>query len=196
MAQPRSAPDWRVNQEDFQVSLVWGAQVLQRIARQVRSAENRLAQAEKVATLASAYAQMPWPEAAVDEAWRTLLLAQHHDCWIVPYNGRPGDTWADKVRRWTDATRQTSDEIIDRSAGSLLARAGEGAPYSVTVLNTLAGTRTGLVSVALPADWHGPIATVWDRAGRQRPSQIMVATGNGKSYSRPRRRRWATGPFG
>jgi alpha-mannosidase len=83
VALPRLAPDWRVSQEDFQVSLVWGAQVLQRIAQQVRGAENRLAAAEKLATLASVYGQMPWPAAALDEAWRTLLLAQHHDCWIV-----------------------------------------------------------------------------------------------------------------
>ncbi|MGO8676150.1 MAG: glycoside hydrolase family 38 C-terminal domain-containing protein [Limisphaerales bacterium] len=177
VAAPPLAPDWRVSQEDFQVSLVWGAQVLQRVAQQVRSAENRLVVAEKLATLASACSQTPWPEAAVDEAWRTLLLAQHHDCWIVPYNGRPGDTWADKVRRWTDATRQTSDEIIDRSAASVLSRAGEGASCSVTVFNTLAVARTGLVSVALPADWHGSAATVWDKAGHQLLSQMIGGNG-------------------
>jgi alpha-mannosidase len=32
-----SAPNWRLSQEDIQVSLVWGSQVLQRIAQQVRS---------------------------------------------------------------------------------------------------------------------------------------------------------------
>ncbi|SPE60876.1 Glycosyl hydrolase 38 domain protein [Verrucomicrobia bacterium] len=180
VAVPRVAPDWRVTQEDFQVSLVWGAQVLQRIAQQVRGAENRLAQAEKLATLAWVYGHTPWPEAALDEAWRTLLLAQHHDCWIVPYNGPPGDTWADKVRRWTGTTRQISDEIIDRSTGSAPSGAGEGESSAVRVFNTLALARTGLVSVALPAAWRGSAATVWDSAGRQLPSQMVGGSGQGE----------------
>jgi alpha-mannosidase len=173
VAVPRVAPDWRVSQEDFQVSLVWGAQVLQRIAQQVRGAENRLAIAEKLAILASVYGQTPWPDAALAEAWRTLLLAQHHDCWIVPYNGRPGNTWADKVQRWTDATHQICDEIVDRSTRSSSSGVGEADTYAVRVFNTLAAARTGLVNVALPVAWRGSAATVWDGAGRQLPSQMI-----------------------
>ena len=41
----------------------------------------------------------------LDEAWRTLMLAQHHDSWIVPYNGlNKFGTWADQIKRWTDET--------------------------------------------------------------------------------------------
>ena len=147
-----SAPNWRLSQEDIQVSLVWGSQVLQRIAQQVRSAENRLVMAEKLATLASLQAQAPWPEIALDEAWRTLLLSQHHDCWIVPFNGRRGDTWADKVRNWTDGTRQASEGIISQSTAALLALA-TGHHHAVVVFNTLGTARTNLVSVDLPTDW-------------------------------------------
>jgi alpha-mannosidase len=38
--------DWRFSQEDVKPGLMWGAQVLQRIARQSREAEHRLLLAE------------------------------------------------------------------------------------------------------------------------------------------------------
>jgi hypothetical protein len=41
-----------------------------------------------------------------------LLLSQHHDCWIVPYNGKPGNTWADKVVKWTGATNRIADSVV------------------------------------------------------------------------------------
>jgi alpha-mannosidase len=177
VVQPRSAPAWRVSQEDIQVSLVWGAQVLQRIAQQVRGAENRLAMAEKLATLAFVYGQTPWPEASLDEAWRLLLLAQHHDCWIVPYNGRRGETWADKVRRWTDETHHASEEVIGQSTSALMPHSKAGTGYAVRIFNTLGVARTNLVSLALPDAWDGPGAGVWDGTERQLASQAVGDNG-------------------
>jgi len=110
--------DWRLSQEDVLVGLMWGAQVLQRIARSVRHSENLLIQAEKMAAMAGVWKGAPWPGTSFDEAWRTLMLSQHHDCWIVPYNGKPGDTWADKVQRWTGGTDARADSIIRSSSGS------------------------------------------------------------------------------
>lgn len=112
------AIDWRFSQEDVLVGLMWGAQVLQRIARSVRHSENLLVQAEKMAAMAGVWKGMAWPSSTLDEAWRMLLLSQHHDCWIVPYNGKPGDTWADKVRRWTGGTDARADSVIRLAAGS------------------------------------------------------------------------------
>ncbi|HEY0611017.1 MAG TPA: glycoside hydrolase family 38 C-terminal domain-containing protein [Chitinophaga sp.] len=114
IAERQDARLWKLNQEDIQVSLVWGAQVLQRIAQQVRSAENKLAAAEKYAAMRTLYEHQPWPQQALDTAWKSLLLAQHHDCWIVPYNGRKGDQWIDKVKRWTDLTLAVSDSILQQ----------------------------------------------------------------------------------
>jgi alpha-mannosidase len=114
IADRQHATLWKLNQEDIQVSLVWGAQVLQRIAQQVRSAENKLAAAEKYAAIRTLYDHQPWPQRALDTAWKSLLLAQHHDCWIVPYNGRKGDQWIDKVKRWTDMTLAVSDSILQQ----------------------------------------------------------------------------------
>ncbi|MBS1604689.1 MAG: glycosyl hydrolase, partial [Bacteroidetes bacterium] len=111
------ATDWRFSQEDVLVGLMWGSQVLQRIARSVRHSENLLVQAEKMAAMAGEWRGMSWPAGTLDEAWRGLLLSQHHDCWIVPYNGKPGDTWADKVRRWTGGTDARADSVIGVAEG-------------------------------------------------------------------------------
>ncbi|MBN9384631.1 MAG: glycosyl hydrolase [Chitinophagaceae bacterium] len=105
---------WKFSQEDVLVSLMWGAQVLQRIARSVRSTENVLVQSEKVAAMRCIGGGDTWPGDSLDAAWRTLLLSQHHDCWIVPYNGKAGDTWADKVARWTGHTRKIAEGVIYR----------------------------------------------------------------------------------
>ncbi|HXO74331.1 MAG TPA: glycoside hydrolase family 38 C-terminal domain-containing protein, partial [Puia sp.] len=66
---------------------------------------------------------------------RTLLLSQHHDCWIVPYNGKAGDTWADKVVKWTGNTNRYSDSVIGVAAGAV------GGPC-VKVFNTTGVRRT------------------------------------------------------
>lgn len=171
VAQSQPTLDWRVSQEDIQVGLVWGAQVLQRLAQQVRRAENRLVMAEKLATLAGAYGRVPWPGAQLDEAWRGLLLAQHHDCWIVPYIGSRGNTWADKVERWTTGVCQTSEEIIRQATAALAPPPGTNGPYSIRVFNTLGVARTNLVQVPLPAGWNGVSAEVRDAAGRPVASQ-------------------------
>ncbi|RPD41232.1 glycoside hydrolase family 38 C-terminal domain-containing protein [Chitinophaga barathri] len=155
VADKQNAEPWKLSQEDINVSLVWGAQVLQQIAQQVRSAENKLAAAEKYAAISALYDQRPWPRQALDTAWKSLLLAQHHDCWIVPYNGRKGDTWIDKVKRWTDMTLAVSDSILHQS--------GNGSEY-VRVVNTTALDREEWVT--LPYKKEGWLK-VTDNKGKQ-----------------------------
>lgn len=137
----RAPQNWRLTQEDILPGLMWGAQVLQRIAQQVRRSENKIIQAEKLAALANIWQGTRWPQNSFGDAWRTLLLSQHHDCWIVPYNGKQGDTWADKVVRWTGFTNQISDSIIKTATQQL---SGNGNAY-VRVFNTTAIERNELV---------------------------------------------------
>ena len=126
----RPTEDWKFSQEDVLVSLVWGSQVLQRIAQQVRAAENKLIMTEKLAVLANHYAGTVWPADGLDGGWRNLILAQHHDCWIVPYNGRVGNTWADKVTRWTGETVAASEEIMQQATADLSGgRAAQAAAF-------------------------------------------------------------------
>lgn len=171
VASQKPAHDWNVNQEDIQVSLVWGAQVLQRVAQQVRSAENRIVMAEKMATLANVLKKTAWPGEQLDEAWRTLMLSQHHDCWIVPYNGRPHNTWADKVADWTSGTCAAANEIINRSATALASEGSNHTALAIRVFNTIAAERSGLISIALPGTWSNAPAKVLDIDGREIPSQ-------------------------
>lgn len=157
--------DWKVSQEDILVSLVWGSQVTQQIAQRVRAAENNILRAEKIAVINKLTNGTAWPSAGVDSAWRTLLLSQHHDCWIVPYNGKKGDTWADKVIGWTGNTNHLADSIANTSLGS------KG--NAVTVVNTQGNSRTGLVSIAIPAQLKGKGLLVKDAAGKVIASQIV-----------------------
>ena len=175
VAPPKPAQDWRFSQEDIQVSLVWGAQVLQRIAQEVRAAENRMVMAEKMATLAGVDQNVPWPGDTLDEAWRTLLLSQHHDCWIVPYNRRGNETWADKVANWTDGTRHHSDEVLANSLTALASPQTNAGQYFIRVFNTLAGTRTESASVTLPDGWRGDSTSIRDLASREIPVQSVSA---------------------
>ena len=95
---------------------MWGTQVMQRLAGEVRVAENAIVRAEKMAAYARLYKGMEWPTERIDEGWRTLLLSQHHDCWIVPYNQLQGKkTWAETVTDWTGVTIQNSRQIIDNA---------------------------------------------------------------------------------
>jgi alpha-mannosidase len=137
----REAKDWHFSQEDVLVGLMWGAQVLQRIAQSVRNSENKIIQAEKLAAMATVWKVAGWPEDSFSEAWRTLLLSQHHDCWIVPYNGKQGDTWADKVVKWTAFTNHISDSITQAVTKQVSGKAGK----YVRVYNTTAVERNELI---------------------------------------------------
>lgn len=137
----KATQDWHLSQEDLLPGLMWGAQILQRIAQAVRHSENKIIQAEKLAAMATIWKNTSWPENSFSDAWRTLLLSQHHDCWIVPYNGKQGDTWADKVVRWTGFTNQICDSITKTVTQQL---SDNGNAY-VRVFNTTAVERNELV---------------------------------------------------
>ncbi|MEO6148892.1 MAG: glycoside hydrolase family 38 C-terminal domain-containing protein, partial [Mucilaginibacter sp.] len=137
--------DWKFSQEDVLVSLVWGSQVMQHIAQQVRVSENKIIMAEKIAAINKIYNNAAWPQTGFDEAWRTLLLSQHHDCWIVPYNGRNGNTWADKVVKWTAVTNHVADSVITAIYPTLT-----GKFNNIRVYNTSGTTRSEWVSINAP----------------------------------------------
>ncbi|QRR01332.1 glycoside hydrolase family 38 C-terminal domain-containing protein [Dyadobacter sandarakinus] len=168
----QAGQDWHFTQEDMQVSLVWGSQVLQKIAQQVRVSENKIIMAEKMAAFNKIYNHTPWPQARIDEAWRTLMLSQHHDCWIVPYNGKKGNTWADKVVVWTDTTDQISDRII--TAGAQKNPNAGGQEY-VSVYNTTGNPKTGNVALQLPGGMDANAFTLTDHKNREVPVQPGAA---------------------
>ena len=116
IADRSKAIDYRMTQEGVKVALVWGSQVMQRIGQQVRHAENMLLDAERIGAARYVLTGVKPDQAAIDEAWRTLMLAQHHDSWIVPYNRLNNQgTWADNIALWTDATCHKAGRIIGAS---------------------------------------------------------------------------------
>lgn len=173
VATQKTLPDWKFSQEDVQVSLVWGAQVLQKIAQQIRVSENKIIAAENLAAMAKVYKNINLPQVDFDEAWRGLLLAQHHDCWIVPYNGKKGFTWADNVRTWTTATDRVADRSVLQSIQSLSPDYSVKGDYFIRVFNTLGYKRSELVKAILPADIDPSSIAVTDNNGTEIQSQLI-----------------------
>ena len=188
---------WRFSQEDVLVSLMWGSQVLQKIAQQVRSAENRIIMAEKLAAMAATLQGTPWPQSSFDSGWRTLLLSEHHDCWITPYNfSRTGDgihaeprtfstkrgstTWAGRVALWTDNTRQISDTSMAQSVNAMTSGTASERTF-IHVFNTAGMERRELAKVPLPVGWNPKYVMVVDDRDREAPSQVIPGSGTNGS---------------
>ncbi len=166
IADIKNAPAWRFSQEDVLTSLVWGSQVLQRLAQQVRAAENNVVEAEKIAVINKLSDATAYPTVRLDSAWRTLLLSQHHDCWIVPYNGKKGDTWADKVKSWTGHTKAICDSIINGTEKI------SGSGY-VKIYNTSGTTRSEWVTYMITDASKRIKLTVADHQNKSVPMQLI-----------------------
>lgn len=172
----KTCDDWRFSQEDVHPGLVWGSQVLQTIARQVRHTENNLIVTEKLGSIAALESGFRYDQSALDEAWRTLMLAQHHDSWIVPYNRlNEKGTWADNIALWT----KSSDAICSALSSDCIAAFSKGRGSDrrlyVKVFNTLGFDRVEAVSVRLPDGFTG--ADVKDVDGNNVKSYIYEEDG-------------------
>ena len=161
---------YKMSQEDVLGGLVWGSQILQKLAREVRHAENKLVMTEKTGALLSLATGKAPEQALIDEAWRTLLLSQHHDCWIVPYNrlNRRGN-WADNVTLWTEASAENCDSAIDAMVAFDL-NAGASV-IQIGVVNTTAFSREETVRAEVPAGWPDSFR-ITDASGREVPYLI------------------------
>ena len=163
-----SNDDWKVSQDDFRVALMWGSQVLQQIARRVRVGENRIVMAEKMAAMANISCGYTYESERLDEAWRTLMLSQHHDSWIVPYNRlNKKHTWAEEIACWTGKTLRLSDEIIEEA----VAKDCDVSPESpgknrIRIYNTTGTARHEVVDVFLPCDFGSKGVSVYDAENR------------------------------
>jgi alpha-mannosidase len=159
--------NYRLSQEDIRVSLMWGSQVLQRIARQVRQSENNLVMTEKMGVIAHLSNGYHYRQENLDEAWRTLMLAQHHDSWIVPYNRlNKRRTWADEIYKWTTSTNTLCGGIITEAVNSFSVSEAGGQGLYLRIYNTLGIPRREMVSAALPEGFANVSLTVTDAAGK------------------------------
>ena len=174
---PKVIPDkWDFTIEDVKPGLVWGAQILQKLAREIRVTENRIIMAEKIAAFSSIFNSTPYPETKFDLAWRNLMLAQHHDCWIVPYNGRPGGNWATNVTEWTGESNHIADIVIADACRSI-SGSNSDSKY-ITVFNSLGCPRRAKAALNLPDTIKATEYQVQDLNGEPVPSQI-ISNGDG-----------------
>jgi alpha-mannosidase len=153
IALKKDVPAWNFTQENVQVSLVWGSQILQKLAQNVRRTENHLVMAEKLQAIQAVYQGVKTEKDQFKNAWENLLLAQHHDSWIVPYNIVDRSkklNWADQVKIWTDNANRLSDSVL--YAGKI-PDSNEVAndASAISVYNTVAQRRREVVQVGYDA---------------------------------------------
>ncbi len=140
-----------------------------------RAAETAIMDGERLATLAWLHGA-PYPDAALDKAWRQLVFGAHHDA----ITGTESDQvyldllggWREAYERGDEARRDAlrhlaglvdTSGISDASENSPLAGSLESAhARAIVVFNTLARPRDGLVTVTLRCPRPG---TAWLEVG-------------------------------
>ncbi len=162
--------DYRMSQEDVRTSLMWGSQVLQLIAQQVRHSENKVVMTEKIGAMLGLTSGARLDQSLIDESWRTLMLAQHHDSWIVPYNHlNDRGTWADNIGLWTASADANCDKALD----GMIAEGNTGSKsYSINVFNTEGFSRSAVVSVEIPSALQGENLSLKTAKGRKVPFAV------------------------
>ena len=170
-----SSDNLHFSQENMLVNLMWGSQVLQKIAQEVRTSENKIVMAEKIAAMATIENNYAPLQTSLDEAWRTLMLAQHHDSWIVPCNRlHKNRTWAQEITLWTNKTNKISDNTIKEAVKTYDSDNGLSSRdlSFVKVYNTLATKRSELVTITLPAANIRQGLAVYDSKKKRIPSSL------------------------
>lgn len=162
--------NYHFSQEDVLVNLVWGSQVLQKIAQEVRISENNIVMAEKIAAMANIDNNYTPSQKNIDEGWRTLMMAQHHDSWIVPYNRlNKKNTWAQEIVLWTNNTNNISDNIIINATNSYTSE-DKSHPDNlgyIRVYNTLGVKRSEVVRLTLPSNLINKKIEIYNSKNKQ-----------------------------
>ena len=175
----KTSRDWRFGMEDIRCALPWGEKTLQKIARQVRSAENRLIVAEKIASLATIRAQQHYPAEDLQTAWDKTLWSQHHDCWITATTRTDRDAWAFQVAAETWDAESVCTEIINRSLDRLVGTSSPQPSASeprnfVHVFNTQAHDRSTPIEVNVATPIGARSVYIRDTTGKAVPSQFEI----------------------
>jgi len=137
-----------------------------------KQAENQLLSAETVALvsgmLGRPYAQWDvYPEWELRQAWRNLLLAQHHD--VDECEGLCGDVGKLYYRNSLELSRL----VLERNLKHIAARVSGDA--ELVVFNPLGWSVDGCVTATVPADRVKP--AIQDDAGRTLPVQTLSSDG-------------------
>jgi alpha-mannosidase len=173
----KPSKQWRFTPEDILTTLPWGEKTLQAVAQQVRSAENRILAAEKLAAMACLEKGSPWPAAQLRAAWDSLLWAQGHDAWITATTRTGRQAWAFQVASGTLASEDAADAIIAESARALSTGAPSTEPQPlgpqwIRVMNTLGVERHDLAELSIATDRGTRSLRLSDATGKEIVCQI------------------------
>lgn len=176
----KTTRDWRFGIEDIRCALPWGEKTLQKATQQVRSAENRLIVAEKMASLAAIWGKQRYPVIDLRTAWDKTLWSQHHDSWITVTTRTGRDAWAFQVAAETWDAEGACKEIIDRSLDHLSGTSSSVSPsaqdrYFIHVFNTQAHDRHGFVELDLATEKGTKSLCVRDSSGKIIQSQFEIS---------------------
>ena len=161
-------------QESFLPGLMWGSQVLQKLSQEVRDSENNMVMAEKMNAMNYIMGEKAVNDSLLRKAWYGLALSQHHDSWIVPYNGLfPGKTWAQAIEEWTKATDNIAIGIIQQA----LVNDGQGEPTLIRVVNTTSMPREELIEALLPIEYYWKNMVVIDEQNKETPAYVYLKEG-------------------
>ncbi|MCS6829133.1 MAG: hypothetical protein NZ749_00665 [bacterium] len=135
-----------------------------------KQAENQLLSAESFALasgmLGRPYAQWDvYPEWELRQAWRNLLLAQHHD--VDECEGLCGDTG----KLYYHDSLELSSMVLERNLKHIAGRVSN--EPDVVVFNPLGWAQSGVAIATVPADSVKP--SIVDDTGRAVPVQVVAA---------------------
>ncbi len=137
-----------------------------------KQAENQLLSAESFALvsgmLGRPYAQWDvYPEWELRQAWRNLLVSQHHD--VDECEGLCGDTG----KLYYRDSLELSGMVLERNLRHIARRVGGEA--DMVVFNPLGWTRNGIATAEVPAS--NAKGSVVDDSGRKVPVQTLASDG-------------------
>ncbi len=170
--------DWHFSQEDILCTLPWGEKTLHVMAKQVRDAENKIVQAEKLSAMANVFSGFKYPVKKLTEAWDQLLLSQHHDAWICAKTREGRNNWAWQAGAETWISEELCNRVMDEAIASmnkdgLSGTQADKTSRSIKVFNTLGGRRKTSAEKHIALLPGTRSISVKNHLGREVPFQII-----------------------
>jgi alpha-mannosidase len=165
------------SQEDVQVALPWGNRIFQEMLRNVRNAENRILQTEKLLSIAeSQNGDMEKGRLLLEEAWEMLMQAQHHDGYICATCGEGTRMWAFQSNALTAGCCSRLDNITDLAMEAVSGKQCTEIPSEkdiwLRVYNTVGNPRVSQAEVTLGLDFGTRSLKVYDENDNEILSQL------------------------
>lgn len=166
-----------LSQEDVLTALPWGNRILQEMLRNVRHAENRILQVEKLLAIAEAErGEREECRSLLEQAWKKLMQAQHHDGYICATCGEGTRMWAFQSNALVTDCCSIIDEITERAmlaiSGSRPQEINPGNEQWLRVYNTVGNPRLSQVECTLGFDYGIRDVKVYDEENNSLTSQL------------------------